>query len=177
MLKSMGSKIRWILIASLGGLLLLTVLTGIAALVVFQRLEAGEAALRSRLVDHSRLLEQIRGGVLLSGTLARDYFMDPAGSDAPALLERLAQSEQDTRQAVTRYGDHDAVQLHGEVVAYWKLLNFMVQVARQRPAPGLDAYFRRQLAERRETMLRIAGDIGGALDREAHRGELELAGL
>jgi signal transduction histidine kinase len=179
----MGSKMRWILIGSLSGLLLLLALTGAAALAVFERLRAGEAAQRARLVDHSAWLQRVESGVYLSGTLARDYFAEPGGAEAPALLARLAQLEQDTKQAAAQYsgavppGAGSAVELRGEVIAYWKLLDLMVEVAPKRAAPGVDAYFRRQLAERRETMLHIAGDIAGALDREWQQGERELAAM
>src|SRR5690606_35820289 len=55
--------------------------------------------------------------------------------------------------------------LRGEIGNYWKVLGLMREVAEKRGSPGVDAYFRKQLAGRRETMLRIAGDAGAALDR------------
>ena len=172
----MGSKMRWILIGSLTGLLLLVAVTGAAALAVFQRLQSGEAAQRARLLEHSVWLERVERGIYLSGTLARDYFAEPNGSEAPALLARLSQVEDDTRQAVAQ-SNGSTLELHGEVSAYWKLLDLMLQMARKRATPGVDSYFRRQLAERRENMLRIANEISAALDREWRQGEAELLAL
>ena len=99
MLETMGWNMRRILFASLGGLLLMVAATGAAALLVFQRLEAAEAAQRARLLEHSTWMRRVENGVLLSGSLARDYSADPNGADAPALLARLSQVEDDTRQA------------------------------------------------------------------------------
>jgi len=86
MLESMGSNMRWILIASLGGLLLLMALTGAASLLVFQRLEAGEAAQRARLLEHSMWMRRVENGIYLSGTLARDYFAEPDPRGLPEFI-------------------------------------------------------------------------------------------
>jgi signal transduction histidine kinase len=176
MLESMGSNMRWILIASLGGLLLLIAATGAAALVVFHRLQTGEAAQRARLLEQSTWMRRVENGIYLSGTLARDYFAEPEGADAPALLARLSQAENATRQAVEQ-SSAGGLELRGEVSAYWKMLDLMLEMARKRSTPGVDAYFRRQLAERRESMLHIAAEMGRALDGEWRRGEAELAAL
>jgi signal transduction histidine kinase len=172
----MASKIRWILIASLGGLVLLIAITGAAALATFERLQAGEAAQRARLAEHSEWLRRVERDVYLSGTLARDYFAEPEGPDAPGLLARLSQAEEETRQAVART-DASSQELRGEVIAYSKMLDLMLQMAGKRRGPGVDAYFRRQLAARRETVLHIADEIGAALDREWRRGESDLAAM
>jgi signal transduction histidine kinase len=156
------------------------VITGIAALVILGRIRAGEATLRARFVERSGWLERIRAGIYSSGTFARDYFVEPDGPDAPALMQKLEQSEQDAKQALARYlestapDDRGAVELRGEVITYWKVLDLMTEMARKRSTAGLSAYFRRQLAQRRETMLHVADDIGAALEREWTRGEIEL---
>jgi len=167
-------KLRGILMASMGGLLLLIAITGAAAVVALGRLQTGETAQRSRLLAQTAWLESVERDIYLSGTMARDYFADPGAADAPALLARLAQLEASTRQAVAQSGAN-SVELGGEVFAYWKLLNLMSDMARKRTTPGVDAYFRRQLAERRENMLRIAGSVSAALDADWRAGERDLA--
>lgn len=156
----------------MGGLVLLSAITGITALIAFTRIRTGEAALRLRFEERSESLEQIRGGIYRSGTLARDYFVAPNEPDAPALLAELRRLEYDTKRSVARYSDPN---LRGEVTAYWNLLNLMAGMARARRTTGLDVYFRRQLSERRETMLRIADTIAAALHREALQGEREFS--
>jgi signal transduction histidine kinase len=176
MLEIMGWNMRRILFASLGGLLLMLAATGAAALLVFQRLEAAEAAQRASLLEHSTWMRRVENGILLSGTLARDYSADPNGAGARALLTRIAQVENETRQAMAQSSGVE-VELRGDVSAYWQVLDFMLEMARKRAAPGVDAYFRRQLAERRESMLQVADKIGRALDEEWRQGEARLAAL
>jgi signal transduction histidine kinase len=176
MLRSMGWNMRRILIASLGGLLLMIAATGAAALLVFQRLEAAEAAQRTSLLDHSTWMRRVENGILLSGTLARDYSADPNGAEAPALLARISQVETETRRAMAQSSGIEE-ELRGEVGAYWQVLDFMLEMARKRASPGVDAYFRRELAERRESMLQVAAKIGRALDSEWRQGEARLAAL
>ena len=167
---------RKILIASMGGLLLLVAATGTAALLVFHRLEAGGAAQRARLLQHSTWMLRVENGIFLSGTLARDYSADPNSAEAPALLSRLSQVEEETRQTMAQASGGEE-KLRGEVGSYWKILDFMLEMARKRSTPGVDAYFRRKLAEHRESMLRIAGEIGDSLDNQWRQGEADLAAL
>jgi hypothetical protein len=65
-LESMGSNTRLLLIASMAGLLLLTAITGGAALAAFSRIHAEENALRARTLEHSRRLDQVRTAIFLS---------------------------------------------------------------------------------------------------------------
>jgi signal transduction histidine kinase len=173
----MGSRTRLLLISSLGGLLLLTAITGVAALIIFGRIRAGETAARARFLERSDSLERIRTGIYLSGTLARDYFVEPDGPGAASLLERLARVEDDVKHALARYAGADSAELRSEVFAYWKVLDLMAGMARKRPGSGVDAYFRHQLAQRRETMLHIADDIGAALAREWEGEQAQLAAM
>ena len=171
----MSSKKRLLLACWLGGLLLLSSATGVAALTVLDRIRTGEAALRAGFVERSGWLEQLRTGIYLSGTLARDYFAAPTDPGAAALLQKLRALETETLRAVSRYSEsRDAANLRGEVTTYWKLLNLMVDVANGRHTPGTDHYFRKQLAQRRENMFWIASEIGKSLDRESRRREAEL---
>jgi len=172
MLKGVGSKTRLLLTWSLGGLVLLSAITGVTALVVFERIRAGESAQRARYVARSQGLERIRGGIYRSGTLARDYFLAPNEVGAASMAKELKRLEDDTKAATAQYPD---ASLRGEVAAYWNLLDLMADMASRRPTPGVDAYFRRQLSQRRETMLQIADTIGAALDREAKRSESEFS--
>ena len=166
----MGSKIQQLLTWSLGCLVLLSAVTGVAALAIFERIRSGESAERSRLAARSQSLERIRGGIYRSGTLARDYFVAPNEPGAAAIRQELAGLEADTKATAQVYSDAN---LRGEVTAYWSLLDLMTEMAVRRRTPGVDAYFRRQLRERRETMLHIADSIGAALAEESRRSLLD----
>ena len=67
----MGSKTRPLLAWWLGSLLLLSVVTGVAALIVLDRIRAGEAALRARFVQRSAGLEELRTGIYLGSGAER----------------------------------------------------------------------------------------------------------
>jgi hypothetical protein len=105
MLKGVSSRTRPLLAWWLGGLLLLGVVSGAGALIVLERIRAGEAALRSGFVERSGWLEELRSGIYLSGTLARDYLAAPADPGAAALLEKLKELETGTLNAVSRYSE------------------------------------------------------------------------
>ncbi len=169
----MQSRTRLLLTFSLGSLLLLEALAGAGALVVLSRIRAGEAALRTRYAEKSAALDQIRSGIYFSGTLARDYFVEPDSPEAPALLKKLTDLESSTKRAL---GPSTGT-LRAEVFAYWKVLELMTEIAQKRHTPGVDAYFRRQLAERRDAMLRIADETAAALAGEVKRSEADLATL
>jgi signal transduction histidine kinase len=160
----MESKARVLLIASMSALLLLTATTGAAALAVLARIRSTENALHARLLDSTARMEQIRSAVYLSGTLARDYFVDPAGA---VELARLAAETRRNLEAP------DASPLRAEAAAWFRLLDFMIEMQRKRPAPGVDAWFRRQLASRRAAMLSLAAATTAALDREWQAGRRE----
>ncbi len=166
----MDRKVRWILGISLGGLLLLLAVAGTAGMAALRRVRDAEAGQRALLRNHAAWLRRVENGIYLSGTLARDYFADPTGADAPALQARLTQLETDTKRAV----EQSPAELRGDVVTYWRMLNLMMELARKRTTPGLDAYFRRQLTERRESMLRIADRAGSTFDVQWTQGQSQL---
>jgi signal transduction histidine kinase len=128
-------------------------------------------------VERSESLARLRDGILLSGTIARDYLAAPTDPPAPELLQRLKELESSGLRAVSADSVPEVANLHGEVIAYWKVLDLMVDIAGSRRTAGLEAYFRAQLAQRRETMLNIADQIGQARDREGRRREEELANM
>src|SRR5437016_6525113 len=175
----MESRSRVLLVCSLGGLLLLLAATGATGLMIFERIRAGEAALRGQFLARSRALEEVRSGIFLSGTLARDYVADPDATGGAALLDRLQRLQDVSAQSLQRYaasadGSAGVNNLRGEVTAYWKVLDLMVEMAHRRRTPALDAYFRAQLGQRRETMLLIAGKVGDAVETEMRNREGDL---
>jgi signal transduction histidine kinase len=179
MLDAMGTRSRRLLVCTLGALLLLTAGVGIAGLILTGRIQAGEANLRARSLERIEALERIRSGIYLSGTLARDYFADPSGPQAAALLARIRRIEAESRSALEVYtaAGPQVTSLRADLLAWWKVLYLMTDMARTSRTPGVDAFFRRQLAERREAMLRLSEDIGAALARERAARESELADM
>jgi signal transduction histidine kinase len=184
----MESRTKPLLLASFTAVILLTALTGLAALLLLDRLRAEDARLRAMHAASGAQLHQVRTGILLSGTLARDYFLNPDDPSAPALLAHLKRVETETRQALDHYAvppsgetaaarEAIALPLRAEVSAYWKLLDLMAGMARGRRSSGVDAYFQNQLAQRRDAMLRIAADVETALAGNLRDGEARSASV
>jgi signal transduction histidine kinase len=148
------SKSRILLAWSFGALILLAAATGAASLAAFEKIRAGEASLRARFADRAALLERVRRGVSLAA--------------APAL-------EADSQRAAAEYGESG---LRAELDLYWKTVHLMMDVTASRPrTAGLDSYFTRQLALRRESAERVAGEIEAALVRERERAEAAHAAM
>ena len=164
------SKTRVLLSCSLGALVLLAAVAGLAALAIFQRVRTGEQELRAGLLDRTNRLERIRAGVYSSGLLAESYFHAPD----PATLDRLNALKEDTTRAAADYGDPN---LRGELITWWRLVDLMTDLSTARRKQALDAYFRAQLDARRTTVLRIASETSAALKRESERGEADVAAL
>jgi signal transduction histidine kinase len=153
----MGSKARVLSIEAMAGLLLFIAITGVAALVTLGKMRAADSALRSRFIDRNSRLQQIRGAIYLSGTLARDYFLDPTAPDALAGLQQVT---------LRNLGTSELARLRAEVLAYFQVVDFMIEVERKHPTPAVDSWFRRQLVGRRAAMLELADTAQAVLDRE-----------
>jgi signal transduction histidine kinase len=145
----------------MAALLLLTAITGAAALAAFSRIHSEETALRARSVQHSRHLEQVRSAIYLSAAEPR----------TPSALEAIRD------QTLGQLSTPATASLRGEVVAWFRLLELMNEMAARRPSPGVDAWFRQQMAQRRAAMLELSNSITAALDREWTSGQAQLDAL
>jgi signal transduction histidine kinase len=115
--------------------------------------------MRAVFLERSSRLEEIRNAIYLSGILAEEYFSKPTNSS----LMQLRQHESQSVQAVSASEDPN---LRGEVVAYWKVLDLMTDLAANRERRGLEVYFRAQLDQRRRSGLQVeisAEDSAGEL--------------
>jgi signal transduction histidine kinase len=157
----MGAKTRFLLGGSMAGLLLVTAVTGAAALAAFARIHREESALRARTLAAARRLEQVRSAIYLSA----------AGTETPASLALLRD------ETLRNLADAQTTSLRGEVAAWFEVLGLMNEMAARRRSAGVDAWFRQQLAQRRTAMLKIAGSIAAAQDQEWQAGQQELDAL
>jgi len=169
----MESRSSPLALYSYGGLLLLTALTGAAALLLFESVRAEEARLRSQFQQRSQNLHQIRHAILVSGILARDSFLTPPGPETDALLAQLRQTSRETDLA-SRHAASPT--LRGEINTWWKVLDLMAEMANKPRTPALERYFQQQLAQRRQTMLDIAAGIQSALDSQRLQAEQDING-
>jgi len=168
MLESVESRTRALLVGSLGALLLLLCAGGAAGIAALNGIRDGELRLRHAAIDRGAALERLRSNLYLAGALAQDYFAAPNPADA-ARLDRV---RKETATAAARYPS-----LTGDVATYLRVLELMQDVAARPHTPGLDAYFRGQVARRRESMARLEDEIGAAAASEAQQAEANLAAL
>ncbi len=73
---------RAVLLAGFGGLLLLMAFAGIDGLRVLRQMQERSGTIQRDFLERSRVLNQIRSDVYLSGTYTRDYLLDPLLSAA-----------------------------------------------------------------------------------------------
>ena len=171
-----------VLLAGFSGLLVLMTAAGFDAVVALNRLHDSSVEVRQRFFARTRLLDQIRSQIYLSGTDVRDYLLAPAPAGAQAQREKLRSLQQANDAALHEFarGMEPAElplfrALDDQVRAYWGVLDQMlawtpVERDRQR-----FAFFYEQMMPRRTAMLQIADRVAEADEREFSHGEGEAA--
>lgn len=169
------------LIAGFGGLLLLMIVAGVDALMVFHQSRTTNAELRSDFLARGRALENIRNGIYLSGTLARDYLMAPLPAEALAQRSKLLETERQTDAALEQYSRTLGVaeaesfrSLLAEIHTYWRVLDFMLEPDHAQQHRN-SSYFYNQLLSRRAAMLTLADDIAKRNEEDVTNGDEKLA--
>src|SRR5579871_1032372 len=95
-------RIRLALLVGFGGLLVLLVLIGVDALAVLGRLHTSGTETRQRFEQRTKLLDEIRSGIYLSGTYVRDFLLAPE-ADANTQRNRLQGLQHSTEIALREY--------------------------------------------------------------------------
>ena len=179
---------RWssgrLLLAGFGGLLALMILAGVDALVVLRQAKISNTGMRRNFLARGHSLDQIRSGIYVSGTLARDYLLASDSSAAEEERAKLRAIQRETESALDNYARSLSTEeaatfrsLLAEIHAYWKVLDLMFepdpQVRRQRGS----AYFYNQLVLRRTAMLDLAARISRWNEQEITAGDEKLGAL
>src|SRR5580692_972437 len=89
-----------LLLAGFGGLLALMCLTGIDAVVVLRQAKISNAGVRQNFLARSHSLEQLRSGIYVSGTLARDYLLAADPPEAGKQRDKLRATQRETETAL-----------------------------------------------------------------------------
>ena len=173
---------RQVLLAGFGGLLILMALAGADALSVLARLRTTNAEIRQMFLRRNAALDRIRSGIYLSGTYARDYLLAPEQAGAELQRQRLRAMEQDTRAAMDEYAhlidsseESTFADLRGEITAYWKLLDFVLDWSSPEKRRRGYAFFYNDLIHRRSAMLGIADRISAMNARELSAGDQRIS--
>ncbi len=179
---------RWspgrVLFAGFGGLLVLMALAGIDALLVLRQAKANNAEMRRGFLTRSHALDQIRSGIYVSGTLARDYLLAADSAAAEQQRVKLRATERETDGALESYArslnaeEADTLRsLLAEIHAYWKVLDLMIEPGRETHRQRSAPYFYNQLVLRRAAMLDLADRIARRNEQEITSGDEKLGGM
>ncbi|MBI4909203.1 MAG: sensor histidine kinase [Acidobacteria bacterium] len=161
--------------AGFGGVLVLIALCGIATLTGFATLQSQSHSHRATALQRADDLRQVREAVLLSGTLARDYLFWADTDTAAGVRDRFHRLERESTEALARLTGPGAATLRGEVAAYWKSLEVMMEVAGRERRHAVDRYFYRDLTKRLDATLSIADRAAQLAQLERDREQSQIA--
>ncbi len=166
-----------------GGLLLIMAVAEVGALFVLDSLRTHDARVEQRFLERSRILEQIRSSIYLSGTVARDSLLAPAGGALSQLAE-VNHLHTLTDSALETYGKSIEPEeatafasLRAEIAAYWNVLSRTFSWTDAEREKYRYEFFYSELIPRRTAMLQIADRVGQLNERGLQRGDQQLAGL
>lgn len=157
------SVLLWI---GFGGLIALLTFAGISALSVLREIQIRNQNIRSDYVQRSRVLEQLRSDIYLSGTYVRDFLLETDPAEADAYRQEFERTRSHIESAVSEYRrmlHPDEVPvfqyLTRELSAYFGALKPALQWnASQRRVLG-PTFIRDQVLRRRMTMINLANQV------------------
>jgi signal transduction histidine kinase len=173
---------RLILIAGFGGLLLLMAFAGVDSIQTLRQIQRSDDDIREDFLSRTRVLEQIRSDLYLSGTYVRDYLLEPDGQKAESHRLSLVRTRNEMDSALQKYKallDKQELgpfqSLTQELAVYWKVLEPVLHWnASQRRDHGY-AFLRDEVFPRRTAMLHIADQIAGINESQLASGKEKVA--
>lgn len=162
-----GSTIRFVLFFSFA---IIFALWFVSAYELVRRVTEAErqaAAMTARFTDGEEQLFTVRAQVLLSSVYARDAMLDATPEAAADHRERLQAIRSQVDRALRGYAaniDTDAERAHwarlqAELDEYWKGLEPLLTGRMPETRADAQAFLRREVMPRRETVVRISDDI------------------
>jgi signal transduction histidine kinase len=152
----------------LGGLLLLIVVSVLAASNAAQEIYTQLDRLNTHHRDVENKLRRLRADVHLSGIYMRDYLLDPERAHASEYRQRLAEFRRshvatvaELRALVGGRPDHDArlSSLDSRLEDYWQAFDPLFDWTPAEKALLSAGFLRREVLPRREAVLQIASEI------------------
>ena len=169
---------RLMLTIGFGGLLLLMTFAGLDSIQRLRQIQGSNDNIRESFLARTRLLEQIRSNLYLSGTYVRDYLLEPESSKAEAHRASLLKTRDDMQAALQKYqgllNEEESTPfriLTRELGSYWKVLEpVFAWNANERRERGY-AFLQDEVFPRRMAMLRIADQIAGINESQLNSGK------
>jgi signal transduction histidine kinase len=175
---------RSALIVGLGSLLAIMALAGLAALRVLEHVRGSDEQIRRQFLSRNHILNEIRSEVYLSGTLVRDYLLEPDPARAETYRGSLLEIRRQMDSALESYGrqvDPEEAQhyadLRNELAGYWETLAPVFQVSTaERDELGY-RFLTDQVFPRRQKMLDMADRIAEINEQQLQAGNTQVAAL
>ncbi len=152
----------------LGGLLLLVVVSVLAASNRAQEIYTQLDQLNTHQRDVETKLRDLRSDVHLSGVFIRDYLLDPERERAPIYRERLAELRQSNVATVAelrglavgrREKDERIASLQAKLDDYWQAYDPLFDWTLVEKISQSASFLRREVLPRRQAVLTIASEI------------------
>jgi hypothetical protein len=177
----MAANSRIVLAIGFGGLLLLLAFAGVDSVQKLRQIQHRNDAIRENFLARTRLLEQIRSDLYLSGTYVRDCLLEPNAAKAEAHRTSLLKTRNRMETALAGYRTllNEAQagpfrDLNQALRDYWSILApVLAWNAGERRDRGY-AFLRDEVFPRRTAMLRIADQIAGINEAQLDAGKHEV---
>lgn len=182
----MGDRLRGrsALIAGLGSLLAIMALAGIGALRVLEHVRSRDEQIRRQFLSRNHVLNDIRSEVYLSGTLVRDYLLEPEAERAETYRASLEDIHRQMDSALASYGDQlnpeevpHYTALRTELAGYWETLAPVFQWSTAERGRLGYPFLRDQVFPRRQNMLTMADRIAAINEQQLTAGNAQVAAL
>ena len=172
-----GLSGRLVLLVGFGGLLLLMGFAGFDSIQTLTKIQKSNDDIREDFLSRTRVLEQIRADLYVSGTYVRDYVLEPENQKAEGHRLSLLQTRSDMDSALARYrallNSQELGPFHNltdELARYWKLLApVLLWNPAQRHEHGY-AFLQDEVFPRRTAMLQIADQIARINESQVNAG-------
>lgn len=155
----------------------------IGALIMIDSLRSTGTQVDRRFLERSRILEDIRSSIYISGTVARDSLLAPTGG-APSQLAEVKLLHKKTEQALDTYQKSIEKEelsafasLRSQIEAYWEVFNRTFAWTDAEREKYRYQFFYSELIPRRTAMLQIADRVGQLNEQGLFRGDQQLARL
>jgi signal transduction histidine kinase len=175
--KTIAVSSRLVLTVGFGGLLLLMGFAGFDSIQTLGQIQRSNDNIREDFLSRTKVLEQIRADLYLSGTYVRDYLLEPESQKAESHRVSLLQTRSEMDSALQKYRALLSKEELGpfysltwELAVYWKVLEpVLLWNSSQRRERGY-AFLRDQVFPRRTAMLHIADQIAGINESQLNAG-------
>jgi signal transduction histidine kinase len=172
---------RVILTAGFGGLLLLLTFSSIDAIQALQQIQTSNDTMREQFLHRTRVLEQIRADVYVSGTYVRDYLLETESGKAEGHRYSLLETRRDMDSALAEYRSLiDAREtgpfqgLTRQLADYWSVLEPVFEWSPEQRRRAGYVFLRDEVFPRRQSMLAIANQIGALNEAQLNAGRAKV---